>query len=136
MLDKSSPTARDFIVFKRQLYQMYEVQNRSVNEHELFSFKIDRENIKWLYKANVDFIAEMRRVEALDQLADFSSLSKGQVLKRKTLNPRRFKGLGAFASLAGIYSYLPYLTVYVGSTIPVFAMCAAGLYGMLAFAES
>ena len=52
------------------------------------------------------------------------------------MNPKRLKGAGAFLSSMGIYSYLPYLTVYFGSTIPVFTACAAGVYGMLAFAES
>lgn len=42
LLDKDSPRAREFILFKRQLYSMYEVQNRSVSEHELFSFEVER----------------------------------------------------------------------------------------------
>lgn len=56
MLDTNSPKARDFVLFKRQLYAMYEVQNRSIHEHELFSFNIDRENLHWLYNANMDFV--------------------------------------------------------------------------------
>ena len=28
------------------------------------------------------------------------------------------------------------MAVYVGSTVPIFAACAAGVYGLLAFAES
>ena len=68
-------------------------------------------------------------------MADFAQL-KGAVYRRKTLNPRKLKGVGAFATSLGVYSYLPYLTVYLGSTVPVFTAVAAGLYGMLAFAES
>lgn len=52
------------------------------------------------------------------------------------LDPARLKGLGAFAASYGIYSYLPYLAVYIGSTIPVLAACTAGVYGMLAFSDS
>jgi hypothetical protein len=52
------------------------------------------------------------------------------------MNPKRLKGIGAFATFGYIYSYLPYLSVYVGSTVPMFAMCAAGFYGMLSFSES
>jgi hypothetical protein len=59
MLDSSSPAAKDFIVFKKQLYQMYQVSNRSVHEHELYSFTIERENLKWLMKANEGFLAEL-----------------------------------------------------------------------------
>ena len=63
LLDKDSPRAREFVLFKRQLYAMYEVQNRSVNEHELFSFEVERKNLTWLYRANADFIQEMHRVD-------------------------------------------------------------------------
>ncbi len=52
------------------------------------------------------------------------------------MNPKRLKGLGAFAASYGIYSYLPYIAVYLGSTVPIVSACAAGLYGMLAFGES
>lgn len=52
VLDKDSPKAKEFVLFKRHLYSMYEVQNRSVHEHELYSFEIERENISWLYAAN------------------------------------------------------------------------------------
>jgi len=56
MLDRNSSSAKDFMLFKRELYQMYQISNRSIHEHELYSFNIDRENLKWLYRANVDFI--------------------------------------------------------------------------------
>ncbi len=45
ILDTSSKEARDFLLFKKQLYAMYEVTNRSVKEHELYSFTIERENL-------------------------------------------------------------------------------------------
>jgi hypothetical protein len=52
------------------------------------------------------------------------------------LNPKRIKGFGALVASYSIYSYLPYLAVSLGPTVPVMAACAAGLYGMFAFAES
>lgn len=61
---------------------------------------------------------------------------KGSVYRRKVLDPLRLKGLGAFAATYGIYSYLPYLAVYVGSTIPIVTACAAGVYGLLAFSDN
>jgi hypothetical protein len=88
-----------------------------------------------LYRANLGYIEEVQKQNLLDQLADFAQL-KGAVYKRKTLSPKRIKGVGAFAASLGLYSYLPYLTVYLGSTVPVFTAVAAGVYGMLAFAES
>lgn len=59
VLDHDSAKAKDFFLFKRQLYAMYEVQNRSVSEHENFSFNIERSNLKDLQKANIDYIQEM-----------------------------------------------------------------------------
>jgi hypothetical protein len=59
MLDQNQPSANEFALFKRQLYQMYQINNRSVHEHELFSFNIDRENLKWSYQANLDHIEEL-----------------------------------------------------------------------------
>jgi hypothetical protein len=115
---------------------MYEIQNRSVHEHELFSFEIDRSNLRYLYNANNDFIEEMRRADALDQLADHASLGTNEVFKRRALNPRRLKGITSFATSFGLYSYAPYLAVYLGSTVPVLGAVAAGFYGMLQFSES
>lgn len=51
-IDLDTKEGRDFYVFKRHLYQLYEIQNRSIDEHEAFSFQIERENLKWLYNAN------------------------------------------------------------------------------------
>lgn len=63
-------------------------------------------------------------------------MGPNEVFKKRTLNPRRVKGVGAFATAYGLFSYAPYLAVYLGSTVPVLGAVAAGLYGMLAFAES
>lgn len=52
------------------------------------------------------------------------------------MNPRRIKGVGAFASAYGLYAYAPYLTIYLGTTFPMLGAVALGLYGMLAFSES
>jgi hypothetical protein len=45
---------------------MYEVRNRSVHEHELYSFNVERENLKWLYRANLGYIEEINKINALD----------------------------------------------------------------------
>eukprot|EP00347_Sterkiella_histriomuscorum_P020859 403336193 len=135
MLDRSSADAKNFVLFKRQLYDMYQIQNRSVHEHELYSFKIDRENVRWLYRANDTFNQELQQIDAEDQAYDNSRL-KGSIYRRKVLNPTRVKGLGAFAASYGIYSYLPYMAVYIGSTLPIFTAAVAGIYGMLAFSDT
>ena len=72
----------------------------------------------------------------MDQIADHAKLGKNEVFKRKALNPRRLKGLGAFVSSFGLYSYAPYLAVYCGATLPMLGAVFTGLYGMLSFSES
>ena len=52
-IDLDTAEGREFVVFKRQLFQMYEVQNRSISEHEAHSFEIERENLKFLSQANL-----------------------------------------------------------------------------------
>ena len=34
VVNTKSETGKEFILFKRQLYQMYEEQNRSIDEHD------------------------------------------------------------------------------------------------------
>ena len=51
------------------------------------------------------------------------------------LSPRRLKGLGAFGAAFGIYTYLPWLYCYIGTSIPMVAACASVVYGMFAFAQ-
>ena len=49
VVNTKSESGKEFVLFKRQLYQMYEVQNRSIDEHDQFSTKLERQNLKWLY---------------------------------------------------------------------------------------
>ncbi len=44
-LDLDAPESRDFILFKRKLYNAYEVRNRSTLEHTLFSGEIDHTHL-------------------------------------------------------------------------------------------
>jgi hypothetical protein len=59
LLTVDSDEGRDFLVFKRQLYNLYEVRNRSVHEHEAFSMSLERNNLKSLYDANMTYVREM-----------------------------------------------------------------------------
>jgi len=45
---------------------MYQVSHRSVHEHELYSFAIERENLKWLYRANQGFLDVIEKQNVLD----------------------------------------------------------------------
>lgn len=62
MVDMQSPGGRNFLQFKRQLYKLYEVRNRSMLEHEAYSFKVDRRNLSQLYRANEEYCNEIVRI--------------------------------------------------------------------------
>ena len=49
MVDVHSPAGKEFVQFKRSLYQLYEVKQRSILEHEVFSLNVDRRNLNSLY---------------------------------------------------------------------------------------
>ena len=134
VVDLDSQAGRDFIVFKRQLYQLYEVQNRSVEEHEAFSFQIERENLKWLYNAKQDFSKEMDRANALEDLSAHANLG-GKIFKRKTLSPKKLTGLGYFGFAGLSYMYFPYMAMHFGQSLTLLAMSGASVMGMYNFNE-
>ena len=134
MVNKESQAGRDFVLFKRQLYQMYEVRHRSIYEHEQFSLSVERRNLKWLAEANRDFIHEIHRINYLDQLADTSRLN-GQVFKKKMFNDAKVKGLGAFGLAAFGYMNMTAFSLMMGPLIPSAAIVGSLMFGMNSFAE-
>jgi hypothetical protein len=135
VVNVQSEEGKEFILFKRQLYQMYEVQNRSIDEHARFSLSVERKNLKWLYKANLDFVSEMKRVNQLDNLVEHSSL-KGSIFKAKTLSPRRLKGAAALAATVFGYTNLAAMSLMLGPNVSTFALAATAFYGMKQFQET
>ena len=134
MVNTQSKEGKEFTLFKRQLYQMYEVRHRSVWEHEQFSLNVERRNLKMLYDANMDFISEMGRVDMFEQMADHSNL-KGKVFQMKKLSPNRLKGLASLGAAFWTYSNLTAISLIVGSTLPIFAIAGTAIYGMRSFSE-
>jgi hypothetical protein len=114
---------------------MYQINNRSVHEHELYSFNISRESLKWSYRANLDHLQELEKADNVELMTHYAQL-KGLVYRRKALSPKRLRGITAFAATYGIYAYLPYMAVFTGSTVPIFAACMAALYGVNSFSET
>ena len=131
-VNQQSQAGRDFVVFKKQLYQMYEVKNRSIYEHEQFSFSMERRNLKWLWDSNNDYVQEISRVNHIDQLADTARLN-GKVFKMKMMTPNRLKGIVSFAAAGAAYSHWVSMTLMFGPTLPAFGIAAAAVYGMSQF---
>ena len=129
-IDLDSQAGRDFIVFKRQLYSLYEVKNRSVSEHEAFSFELQRENLKWLWNANQDYSKEMERLNALEDLTAHANLN-GAIFKRKAMSPARLYGLGCFGAAGMTYAYFPLIANLVGYSASLFGLTAASVMGMI-----
>jgi len=92
ILDGDSADAKSFVLFKRRLYQMYEVQHRSIEEHELYSFNIERKNLAHSYQANLVHIENEVATKQQEQSTEFAVL-QDKIFKSRTLNPKRFYGL-------------------------------------------
>jgi len=108
---------------------MYEATNRSAEEHEAFTFRVERSNIDWLYNANLDFIEQKSIVNYLEKRVDNGSL-KGAVFKRKMMSTNRLHSAAAFGTAGILYSHLMPLTLMMGPTLPAVGMAASLLYGM------
>ena len=122
------------MVFKRQLYQLYEIQNRSIDEHEAFSFEIERQNLKWIYNAREDFSKELDRANAVQDLEDHVNL-KGAIFKRKILDPNRLTGLGYFGLAGATYAMFPHAALLLGPTLTTSLITAASLGGMFKLSD-
>jgi hypothetical protein len=132
VVNTKSESGKEFVLFKRQLYQMYEVQNRSIDEHDQFSTKLERQNLRWLYRANLDYIGEMKQVSFLDTMVAHGSL-KGSVFKMKTLSASRINGLAAWAIAGASYFNFTTLSLLLGPTLPTLGIVATALYGATSF---
>lgn len=134
VIDLDTQQGRDFVVFKRQLFQMYEVQNRTVGEHEAYSFNIERENLKLLSNANRVFLQEMDRLNKIDDLRAHANLN-GAIFRRKPLSLKRYTGLASFG-LAGLtYSYFPQVAGLLGKNLTWLGVSGLSFYGMVSFRE-
>jgi hypothetical protein len=116
MVDLNSEAGKEFVKFKRQLYKLYEVQNRSVQEHDAFSLRVDRRNLNALYNANLRFVSEVTKATHHETMADYGML-KGKVLRKKPLSVRRRRGLAFFALASAGYWNLASLTMLCGNSV-------------------
>lgn len=133
-IDLDTQMGRDFIVFRRELFQMYEVQNRSVRDHELYSFNIERENLRYLSRANQTFLREMERLNDIEDYRAHANL-KGSIFKRKALALSRYYGLGSFG-LAGLtYAYFPLVAGFAGTNTTLLGITGLSFFGMFSFRD-
>ena len=90
---------------------------------------MERNNLHWLYNANLDFCEEISRVNKVENLADVGSLG-GAVFKSKLLSPQRLYALGSIGTALAGYSYLLPLTLMLGPTIPHIGIASLLFFGL------
>src|SRR4051812_38076528 len=76
----------------------------------------------------------MANVDALER-SESHAILKGKLYKHKLINVKRIRGVGALAFSASLYTYLPYIAAFTGSTVPVFGGFIAAIYGLLSMVE-
>lgn len=101
-------------------------------EHEAFSFKVDRRNLKQLYRANVEYVDEVSRYNTAENAIHIGQL-KGAAFKSQKLSTGRLQGLGALTLSALTYANWSYLAMLVGPTVPMLTIAATAVYGALKF---
>lgn len=67
-LDLKSPEAKEFVLFKKKLYNAYEVYHRSSNEHAEFSTDVTLSHIYHMQQSNNRHLEEMRKINHLERL--------------------------------------------------------------------
>mmetsp|Transcript_16830 Transcript_16830/g.18754 ORF Transcript_16830/g.18754 Transcript_16830/m.18754 type:complete len:368 (+) Transcript_16830:4-1107(+) len=139
-LDMDHEDAKDFIIFKKKLYKLYEVRARSAAEHAEFSHQVLEDELTHVYDAHKHHLATIITDNRLDRVRNQANL-KGAFYKRKLMNPQRLKGLSSSLLAISFYLYNPYLWPYFAGnfiTAKLFTLTpmAAAFYGVYNLSES
>jgi len=129
LVDRETKEGKDFVAFKTKLYQMYEVKNRSVYEHQAYTMKMDRQSLDSLYGVTQNFVHESALVDRLDQACDTGSL-KGKVYQAEFLTPDRALGLFSFTASLIAFKKMTMLSLLLGPVVPVAGIVGTAIYGM------
>jgi len=133
-LDLKSPEAKEFVLFKKKLYNAYEVYHRSSNEHTEFSTDITLAHIYHMQQSNNRHLEEMRKINHLERLQTQLVL-QGKVYQRKFLSHETVEGLLSFGLSFVLYKYSACLTPIIGSFIPSVLSAGSLIWGFMAFAN-
>lgn len=132
MVNAQSEEGKKFIHFKRSLYKLYEVRNRSTLEHDAFSFKVDRRSLTSLYRANLDYVAEVSMCNEQENRRNLRAL-KGKAFKKHRFGSENLRGLGAFTISGLTYYNWAYLALMLGNSIPFVTFFFPLIYGVHKF---
>jgi len=101
---------------------MYEVQHRSREEHELYSFTLERRNLQHSYQANLVHIETQVAAKQQEQSLHLSAL-QGKLFQARALNPARFYGL--LSGAGALYGWQKF-AVLAHATSPTFLTLLIG----------
>ena len=113
-LDTNEQASKDFILFKRKLYQTFEVRNRSTLEHDELTSNVDLFHLYHIVDASKTHLAEMKRENDIERMTNQLSL-KGKFYQRKWMSCEKLKGivsLGFGANLWVNYATLATCLLY------------------------
>jgi hypothetical protein len=138
-LDMDHAEAKNFVLFKKKLYKLYEVRARSALEHSEFSSTIREDELIHVYDAHKHHLAFVNRDTFMERVSNQANL-KGAYFKRKLLSPSRLKGMTSGAVALSFYFYNPYLWPYFASNIILAKLfnvvpIAAALHSIYNFSE-
>ena len=84
--------------------------------------------------ASQDFSKEMDRLNNIEDLVAHNNL-KGNIFRRKALDPSRLKGLGYFGAAGLMYAYMPHIALIVGQSSTLFGLTSLSILGMWSMSE-
>jgi len=90
---------------------------------------IERENLRWIYRAAQDLTQDMKRQNDNIDMGHHSAL-KGAVFRRPAFKEQWYGGLAYFASFGLLYSYFPMLAGILGwntANLATYGTLLAGL---------
>ena len=139
-LDMEHEEARDFVLFKKKLYRLYEVRSRSTAEHAIFSTQITEDELTHVYKAHDHYLKTIATDNYIKRHRAQQRL-QGGYYKKKLMSPGRLRGLTSTAVALAMYIYNPYMMAYVKWNYILAkgfqaAPIAAALYGLYNLSES
>lgn len=139
-LDMQHEDAKNFVLFKKKLYKLYEVRSRSSLEHSQFSTEILEDELTHVYDAHRHHLAAIREDNRLARLSNQFNL-KGAYYKRKFFSPARLRGITSGALALSMYMYYPYIATYCACNIVLAKLfsvspIAASLYGLYNLSEN
>jgi len=108
---------------------MYEVKHRSIQEHEILTQTLERENIYRLTKAKDDICSEIQR-QNIKADVEAHKILKGGIFQKSAIQSQHISLLGYLGVFCAGYSYMPLLVKMLGPSLSYLGLSAVLLKGV------